>query len=99
MRITTSLTWLFLIAGIYALACAPAILVVERFRRHEWPMHMSQFGAVILCFSASILFPWNTRGMGYSLYKWLAAASIVLCGLWLAFVSYVVLTFDFSGID
>src|SRR4051794_27340611 len=99
MSITTSLRWLFLIAGIYALACAPAILVAERFHWPEWPMHMSQVGAVILCFSASILFLWKTRGRGYSWYKWLAAVSIVLCGLWLMFVTYVVLTFDLSGID
>jgi H+/Cl- antiporter ClcA len=99
MSITTSLRWSFLIAGIYALACAPAILIAERFRWPEWPMHMSQFGAVIVCFSASVLFLWNTRGMGYSWYRWLAAVATVLCGLWLAIFIYVVLTLDFSGID
>jgi hypothetical protein len=99
MRIATFLRRLFLIAGIYALACAPAILIAERFRWPQWPMHMSQFGAVILCFSASVLFLWSTRGTGYSLYKWLAAMATVLCGLWLAFFIYVVQTFDFSGID
>ena len=43
MSVTQSLKWLFLVGGIYAALCAPAILVAERLAWSEGPFHVTQF--------------------------------------------------------
>jgi hypothetical protein len=98
MNIRASSSWLFLVAGIYALACIPAIFLAERFSWPEWPFHTTQLLAVVLCFLTSVVFLWSTRGSQFGAQRWLATIASVLCGLWLAFVVYVFLTFNLSGI-
>ncbi len=99
MSITASSKWAFLVTGIYALACAPAILLAERFGWRESVFHQSQFIAVLLCLPASAVFLWSTRGSRFGVHRWLAVVATVLCGLWLALIAYLILTLDFSGID
>jgi hypothetical protein len=93
MSISTSSKWLFLIAGFYTLACIPIILIADHY---DWLAMLSdkrQVLAVALCFPASVVFLWSTRGSRFDAQRWLAAVASVLCGLWLAFVGYAVMTF------
>ena len=99
MSITAPSKWLFLVSGFYALACAPAILIAEHFSWPQSPFHQTQFIAVLLCLPASLAFLWSTRGSRFGGQRCLAAVAASLCSLWLAFIAYVVLTLDFSGID
>lgn len=89
----------FISAGVYAVACAPAILLAERFGWPESFFHITQFVAAVLCFLAAGLYLWSTRGLRFDGRRRLAGVACVLSGLWLAFVVYVLLTLDFSGID
>ncbi|MCC6881679.1 MAG: hypothetical protein WBE58_17355 [Verrucomicrobiales bacterium] len=80
---------LFLGAGIYALACLPAILLAERLGWSQSFFHASQLVATILCVPAAALFLWRTRG---GRFHWARCLALVACGwsgLWLAFVLYV----------
>jgi hypothetical protein len=97
MSVTQSLKWLFLIAGIGAALCAPAILVAEKLAWSEWPFHLMQLLAVTLCCFTSLAFLWRTRRSPLSAQRWLAVAAAVLSGLWLSFFVYVLLTLDFSA--
>jgi len=99
MSITATSKWLFLVTGFYAVACAPGILIADHF---SWPQslfHRTQFIAALLCLPACLVFLWNTRGSRFGGQRWLAAVGASLCSLWLAFIAYVALTLDFSGID
>ena len=99
MNITQSSKWLFLVAGIYAALCAPAILLAERLAWPQSPFHVTQLLAVALCLPASLTFLWRTRGSPFTTQRWLAVTAAVLSGLWLSFVIYVLLTIDFSVMD
>ncbi len=99
MSVTHSSRLLFLIAGAYAALCAPTILFVERLGWPQGPFHVTQLLAAMLCFPASLVFLWRTRGAPFGAQRWLAVVAAVLTGLWIAFVIYVVLTLDFSAMD
>lgn len=79
--------------------CIPGILLAERFGWPETPFHVTQLLAVALCFPASLLFLWRSRGSAFSGTQWLAVAAAVLSGLWLFFIVVLVLTLDFNAID
>ncbi len=81
--------WIFVVTGVYALACVPAILVAEKLRLPEWPLHTSQLLAVIVCFLAGALFLVTKRSPARGALGWLAIVACVLCGLWLAFIAFV----------
>ena len=98
-NVTQSLKWLFLVGGICAALCAPAILVAERFAWSQRPFHVTQMLAVMLGFPASLAFLWRTRRSPLSAERWLALAAAVLSGLWLCFIICVLLTLDFSALD
>jgi ABC-type branched-subunit amino acid transport system permease subunit len=89
---------LFMGAGIYALACAPAILLAEQLGLSQSFFHATQLVATILCFPAAAFFLWRTRGLRFNWARCLALVACVLSSLWLAFVIYVLLTLDFSAI-
>lgn len=97
MNITASSKWLFLVTGIFAVACGPAILLAECFHWPQSPFHGAQFFSVLLCLSASVVFLSATRGSRFGLQRWLATVAVSLCSLWLAFVAYVYLTFNLRG--
>jgi len=99
MNMTTTAKWLFLIAGGYALLCAPAILVAERYGWSEAPLHSTQLLATLICFVSSAAFMLSTTGSSSGWERSLSAVALILSGLWLAFFCYVILTFDLSGID
>ena len=90
--------YLFMGAGIYALASAPAILLVERIGWSQSFFHVTQMVATILCFPAAAFFLWNTRGLRFNWARCLALIACVFPGLWLVFVLYVLLNLNFSGI-
>ena len=89
----------FLLGGIYAVACIPAIFLAERFGWNQRPFHLTQTIALVLCFVASTAFLWCTRASRFDALRWLATAAVVLCGLWIAFLAFVLATFDLSAID
>lgn len=89
---------LFMGAGIYALACVPAILLAERLGWSQSFFHATQLVATILCFPAAAFFLWRTRGLRFNWARCLALVACVLSGLWLACVIYVLLSLDFSAI-
>jgi hypothetical protein len=91
MSVAAVARWLFLVSGIYALACVPAILLAERFHWPEWPFHV--------CLPASLIFLRSTRGSRFGVRKGFAVAAVLLCGLWLLFLAFVVLAFNQSGMD
>jgi hypothetical protein len=99
MNITQSSKWLFVATGVYASLCAPAILLAERLGWPETPFHATQFLAVALCFPASLLFLWLTRGIAFGALQWLAAIAAVLSGLWLFFIVFVLFSLGFSSMD
>lgn len=99
MKLTAVSRWLFLATGLYALSCAPAILVAERLNWPQSALHLSQFAAVVLCWPASLIFIWRSRASPARGRKALAAVAASLCSLWMAFVVYVVIHLDFSQMD
>jgi len=84
---------LFVSSGAYALLCIPAILLAERFSWHESFFHGTQFLAIVCCFPAALIFIWFNRGSP-SIVRKLAIAALILCGAWLAFLGYVIFTFE-----
>ena len=91
--------YLFMGTGIYALACAPAILFAERLGWSQSLLHATQLVTTFLCVSSAGCFLWITRGLGLNWKRCFAVFACVLSGLWLTFVVYVFLTLDFSGMD
>lgn len=87
----------FLGAGAYALFCCPAILIAERRGWPEWPFHITQLLATLLCFAGSLAFVLSSGGSGRTLDRSVAALALALSGAWLAFVVFVLVTFDLSG--
>jgi hypothetical protein len=96
MKLTAVSRWLFIASGLYALSCAPAILVAERLHWPQSALHLSQFAAVLLCWPASLFVIWRSRALPGRSRKALGAVAASLCSLWMAFVVYVVLRLDFS---
>lgn len=90
---------LFMGAGTYALACAPAILIAERLGWSQSFFHITQLVATILCFPAAAFFLWQTRGLRCTWARGFAWGALGLSGLWLAFILYVLLSLDFSGME
>ena len=86
----------FLASGIYALLCAPLLLVAERFSFPQWPLHASQFIAVLICLPASLIYLWCTRGQRAPI-RQLAIAASLLAASWLGFIAYIVGTIDFGA--
>ena len=95
---TTFSRWAFLASGTWAVLCAPAILLAERFSWSQRPFHLTQILAALTCLVSSSLFLWTTRGNGFGWQRSLALVAGTLSGLWVAFFSYVLLTFDL-GMD
>jgi hypothetical protein len=98
LKLTAVSRWLFIASGLYALSCAPAILVAERMHWPQSALHLSQFVAALLCWPASLMVIWRSRASPGRGRTALAAVAASLCSLWMAFVVYVVLHFDLSQI-
>ena len=90
---------LFMGAGVYALTCAAAILIMERLGWSQSFFHVTQIVATILCGLAAALFLWLTRGARFDWARRVAITACVLSGLWMALVLYIFITLDFSAID
>ncbi len=86
----------FLASGIYALLCAPLILLAERLSFSQSPLHASQFIAVLICLPASLAYLWGTRGQR-AWTRRLAVVAAFLATAWLGFIVYVVGTVDFGA--
>jgi len=96
---TKKAKWVFLISGGCALLCAPAVLIAERSGWSQWPFHVTQLVATLICLASSVIFIVSTRGQDFGLERSLAAVALLLSGLWLVFVCYVLLTLDLSSLD
>ena len=97
-RITSIAHALFMGAGIYAIACAPAILLAERLGWSQSFFHATQLVATILCVPTAAFFLWLTRGLPFNGARCFALVACIASGLWLVFVLYVLLSVDFSAI-
>jgi cytochrome b subunit of formate dehydrogenase len=99
MQMLSCYRWLWLVSGSYALACIPAILVVERLGWNQRPLHLTQWIAVVICAIAGSVFLWGTRSSPFDRLRWLAIVAVVLGSFWLAFVAFVWISFDLRAID
>ncbi|TAJ15808.1 MAG: hypothetical protein EPO68_12200, partial [Planctomycetota bacterium] len=52
---------LYLLTGAFVLLCAPAILLAERMDWPEWPLHLAQQVAALLCCAGSGAWLWLHR--------------------------------------
>jgi len=97
--VTSISHFLYMGTGIYALACAPAILLAERLGWSQSFFNITQLVATILCVPAAAFFLWLTRGLRFNWARCFALVACVLSSLWLVFVLYVLLSLDFSAIE
>ena len=51
----------FLFSGGYALACVPAVFLFERMRWWEAPLHITSFGACVICAVSAVRYLWASR--------------------------------------
>jgi len=98
MNITTIFQRLFIVTGIYALLCFPAVLIAELYNWPEKYIHISAFISSGLCFVSACVYYFRTRNTPITLSRGLAIAAIILAGLWVSFVVFVVAIIDFSAI-
>lgn len=84
----------FLVSGIYAVLCAPAIFLAEHYGGPQSFFHASQLLAVVICFLSSSAYLRRGRQPKQTSWLVLAAISALVSGLWLAFVVYVIASFD-----
>jgi hypothetical protein len=94
--------WLVPGTGLYAVLCAPLILLAERYGWSEGPFHVTQLLATLVCFLSSIVF---IRGDKPASVRWQRAVAIValtLSGLWLAVLAapphHGISSLDFAGL-
>jgi hypothetical protein len=101
VRLAAVFRRVLLVMGFYALGCAPAILIAERFGWSQWPLHSSQLLAVVVCLLAGLGFLWSTRGDRIRGFRLLAMLAVGASGLWLAFVAFVIaaLAISMRGFD
>ncbi|MBJ6982167.1 hypothetical protein [Luteimonas sp. MC1572] len=96
MKLCRAAKFSFIALGLYAVLCAPAILIAEHFGCPQWPFHLTQLIAVVGCISASAVFLFSTRGSPFHGIRLLAAVTLMVAALWAAFVVYVLMTVDFG---
>jgi hypothetical protein len=88
--------WGFLLSGVYALACIPAVFVFEHLRWEEAPLHITSFFACIVCVISAIMYLWSGRAAGgesvgaSSRTRTLAYIAIALAGGFLLLCAIVV---------
>lgn len=98
MRIDGEGPWAasFLITGVYALLCLPAVFVFEHFRWRERPLHTSVFLACVACVAAAAMhlrvsaIGASNPSRGWRVTRRLAWVAIALAGGYLALVIAVV---------
>jgi len=90
---------LYLAAGVLALLCIPLILLAERHGASQAPIHVTQLIAVLVCMPSSATYLFATRGRPFGWQRSLGVVAFTLTGLWLAFICFVILTFDLSAMD
>ena len=94
---------LFLWAGLYALACIPAVFLFEAMRWPEWFIHSSQFTACLLCFVAATAHLFLARHSHPRIFgvptRGLALLAALLGAGYLLLILIVLASLDFSSID
>jgi hypothetical protein len=88
--------WLFLVLGAYVALCVPAILVAERAGLPEWPLHMSQFVAVVCCVPSSAIYLWTSRRRPFGVLRALASVTLVLSVAWIGLLAHFIQSGDFG---
>ncbi len=53
--------WGFLLSGVYALGCIPAVFIFEHFRWEDAPLHITSFFACIICLVSAVMYLWTGR--------------------------------------
>lgn len=79
----------FLVSGICALLCIPAVLIAERNNFPDDPFHIIAMIATPTCFVSGLWFLVRARKQKKSLWWALAGAGVILAGAWLCFVLFV----------
>lgn len=81
-----------IVSGVYAIACAPAILLLEGSGPAQTFLHLTQQGAIVICVIASLRDVWTHRHAPADAFFYLAAAASFLGLGWIVFVLLVVFT-------
>jgi hypothetical protein len=93
----------FLVSGIYALACIPAVFLIEHFQWWEWqaPIHLTSFCACIACITSALMYLLMSRRRqtGQTPTRALAYVAVVLAGGYLILVFTILLMLTFAGAD
>jgi hypothetical protein len=81
--------WLISVSAAYIAVCIPAIFIAEAYHFPEWPMHVSQFVAVLVFVVSGWFYvlgsPKSSEGV---LQRRLVSVGLVCALLWLAFIVF-----------
>ncbi len=100
-----SWAWIFFAAGLYALACFPAVLLFEHLGWPETLLHLTAFLACVVCVVSALKYLLSTRhagGRGTLMgvpTRTLAYVAMALAGGFLLFVVAIVLLLSFQPGD
>jgi hypothetical protein len=81
-----------IVSGVYAIACVPAILLLEGVGRDPTFFHVTQLVAIVICVVASIRDIWAHRHGPADAFFYLAVAVLLLGLGWIGFTLIVIFT-------
>jgi hypothetical protein len=79
----------FLVSGICALLCIPAVLIAERNNFPDDPFHVVAMVSTPICLVSGLWFLVRSRKQKKGLPRALAEAGVILAGGWICFVGFV----------
>ncbi|MHC4621684.1 MAG: hypothetical protein ACYTEQ_28410 [Planctomycetota bacterium] len=79
----------FLVSGICALLCIPAVLIAERNNLSDGPFHVVAMVSTPICLVSGLWFLVRSRKQKKGLPQALAGAGVILAAGWLCFVAFV----------
>ena len=91
------LLYIFIMSGLIALACIPAILYLESQGKVQKPFHLIQLLSCMICFPTSGWFLWKSREEGFSKVKILATMACLSSGAWFSYFVYVMVMMAQTG--
>jgi hypothetical protein len=77
---------------VYAIACVPAILLLESMERSQVFFHVTQLVAIVICVVASLRDIWAHRHGPADAFFYLAVAVLLLGLGWIGFTLIVIFT-------
>ena len=91
------LLWIFLMSGLVALACIPAILYLESQGKVQKPFHLIQLLSCMICFPTSGWFLWKSKKEVFSKVKIIAILACLSSGAWFSYFVYVMVMMAVLG--